>query len=181
MLYVGRRVLTDDVMGPRFKFLYRVVNKEQKRFFVNSNPASQHFRKMLLQFLEYTNVMVQSTQALHAARMASKGGGDYDSADEHFNEDRSALVQANQISAVAAPAVALNDTLNEIGDVNVRPRDKNKAKKKTLGTTTPLDSTEDEAPASNEEALASQKKRPESTRKRTRGYTEEQQKVFNYL
>ena len=138
---------------------------------------------MLLLFLEYTYVIVPSSQALHAAQMASEENAYYDSADEHFNEDRSALVEANQISAVAAPAVDLNDTLNSDDEnVNERPRDKNKAKKRKYGTTTPLDSTEDEAPASNEEALASKKKRPESTsRKRTRGYTEEQQKVFNYL
>ena len=130
---------------------------------------------MLLLFLEYTYVIVPSSQALHAAQMASEENAYYDSADEHFNEDRSALVEANQISAVAAPAVDLNDTLNSDDEnVNERPRDKNKPKKRKIGTTTTLDSTDDE------EAAASKKKEA-PIKKRTRGYTEQEQKVFIYL
>lgn len=85
-MFLGRRILSDDELQPKFKFFHRIAAKEHKTYFANKSDVTEHYRKQLLGYLEYTGIIGQSISAKQAALNAAMDAEASDSDDADFNK-----------------------------------------------------------------------------------------------
>lgn len=85
-MFLGRRILIDDDLHPKFKYFYRLAAKEHKTYFKSNTDVTEHYRKRLLGYLEYTGIIGQSISAKQAAMSAALAADASDSDDAGFNE-----------------------------------------------------------------------------------------------
>ena len=85
-MFSGRRITIDDELKPKLKFFYRIAAKKHKQYFKGNSDLNDHYRKLLLGYLEYAGFIGQSISAKKAAMTAALEAQNSDSDDVGFFE-----------------------------------------------------------------------------------------------
>ena len=81
MCNVGRRIYMDDYLTPQYKFFFKIVKKENKKYFDKNGSETDLLKQLLIQYLEITGC-INAHSSMKSISSRGLIGGDSDDSDE---------------------------------------------------------------------------------------------------